>query len=302
MRAAPLQVRDARVGGAGAGAAAGADAAAEAAEAAAPQPLLAGVLRLGERFAFTMSNPPFFEDLAEAGRNPRTACGGTAAEMVCAGGEAAFVAQHVAESAAPALRGAVQWFTTMCGKKATLRAATAQLRALRATVRTTVFAQGRTQRWGLAWSWSAAAAAAERAPVRAAAAAAPRPCAKASFTLRVGRAPSAAADALAALRAAAEAAGALRCATDAAAFAVSGALPLASGSKRPREDGGGGDDASASHAFAASVLQHAPGELTVQLALRGAAPGGAPPPQSAQAAFGALAQAVQRALTARWPS
>jgi 23S rRNA A1618 N6-methylase RlmF len=30
----------------------------------------------GERFHFCMCNPPFFESLAEANRNPNTACGG----------------------------------------------------------------------------------------------------------------------------------------------------------------------------------------------------------------------------------
>ena len=101
--------------------------------------------------AFCMCNPPFFESLDEAGRNPATAYGGTAAEMVypgghpasrghiarrcrpahapttCpapamppAGGELAFVSALVADSLR--LRGAVHWYTSMVGKKATLRA------------------------------------------------------------------------------------------------------------------------------------------------------------------------------------
>ena len=171
------------------------------ADAASTPPLLAllsGVVRPGERFAFTMCNPPFFDDLAEAGRNPGTACGGTAAEMAVRGGEAAFVAAHIAESATPALRNASHWFTTLCGKKATLRAAVAELRRLRAAaVRTTVFSQGRTQRWGLAWSWADAAAAQAQAPLPLLVPMAARPCASASLTLRVGRAAGAAAAALA---------------------------------------------------------------------------------------------------------
>ena len=38
-------------------------------------PILPPAMREGERFAFTMCNPPFFERLEEAGRNPATAFG-----------------------------------------------------------------------------------------------------------------------------------------------------------------------------------------------------------------------------------
>ena len=48
----------------------------------------------------SMCNPPFFETLEEAGRNPATAFGGTAEEMVCPGGELAFVLQMVEDSVA----------------------------------------------------------------------------------------------------------------------------------------------------------------------------------------------------------
>lgn len=44
-----------------------------------------GCCATGRRFAFCMCNPPFFESMAEAGRNPSTAFGGTAAEMVYPG-------------------------------------------------------------------------------------------------------------------------------------------------------------------------------------------------------------------------
>ena len=36
-------------------------------------------------FHFSMCNPPFFENIEEAGRNQRTAFGGTPEEMVCPG-------------------------------------------------------------------------------------------------------------------------------------------------------------------------------------------------------------------------
>jgi 23S rRNA (adenine1618-N6)-methyltransferase len=48
--------------------------------------IVSGALKRGERIAFCMCNPPFFESLEEAGRNPATAYGGTAAEMVYPGG------------------------------------------------------------------------------------------------------------------------------------------------------------------------------------------------------------------------
>ena len=64
--------------------------------------LAAGVLvpavQEGEGFTFTMCNPPFFESMEEAGQNPATAFSGTAVEMVCPGGELAFVTRMVADS------------------------------------------------------------------------------------------------------------------------------------------------------------------------------------------------------------
>ncbi len=58
-----------------------------------------------------MCNPPFFSSLAEAGANPGTACGGTSVEMVCPGGELAFVRRMVHDSRALGKR--VHWYTTM---------------------------------------------------------------------------------------------------------------------------------------------------------------------------------------------
>lgn len=60
--------------------------------------ILCPVVEAGERFAFSMCNPPFFSSLEEAGRNPATAFQGTAAEMVWPGGELAFVTKMVEDS------------------------------------------------------------------------------------------------------------------------------------------------------------------------------------------------------------
>lgn len=61
-------------------------------------PLLFDVVRDGESFDFCMCNPPFFESIEESGLNPKTSCGGTHAEMVCPGGEKAFVTRIIEDS------------------------------------------------------------------------------------------------------------------------------------------------------------------------------------------------------------
>lgn len=61
-------------------------------------PILVGVVKAGEKFDFCMCNPPFFETMEEAGLNPNTSCGGTPAEMVCAGGEQAFISRIIQDS------------------------------------------------------------------------------------------------------------------------------------------------------------------------------------------------------------
>lgn len=61
-------------------------------------PILFGVVREGEYFDFCMCNPPFFESMEEAGLNPKTSCGGTSEEMVCHGGERAFVTRIIEDS------------------------------------------------------------------------------------------------------------------------------------------------------------------------------------------------------------
>lgn len=66
---------------------------------------------------------------------------GTDAEMVCPGGEVAFVGQMVMDSVV--LRDTVHWYTSMVGKKSTLKTVKLLLRQHGATaVRTTELAQG----------------------------------------------------------------------------------------------------------------------------------------------------------------
>jgi 23S rRNA (adenine1618-N6)-methyltransferase len=61
-------------------------------------PILLGVVKESESFDFCMCNPPFFESIQEAGLNPRTSCGGTTEEMVCPGGELAFITHIIEDS------------------------------------------------------------------------------------------------------------------------------------------------------------------------------------------------------------
>lgn len=60
--------------------------------------ILLGVVRDDEKFDFCMCNPPFFETIEEAGLNPKTSCGGTPEEMVCPGGEKAFITRIIEDS------------------------------------------------------------------------------------------------------------------------------------------------------------------------------------------------------------
>ena len=120
-------------------------------------------------------NPPFFDqDAGElAGQNPRTDYGGTRVEMWCSGGEEAFVVNLIRES--QRYKDRCLWFSSMCGKKRTLKDAKAELEKLRnqdhkagedkkeeqaehdgvrsVTYRVRTLEQGSTTRWVVAWSW-----------------------------------------------------------------------------------------------------------------------------------------------------
>ncbi|CAN7136578.1 unnamed protein product [Brassica rapa subsp. narinosa] len=114
--------------------------------------VLVGLVKESETFDFCMCNPPFFETFEEAGLNPKTSCGGTHEEMVCVGGEQAFVSRIIQDSAV--LRERFRWYTSMLGKKANLKLLISKLWEVGVTVvKTTEFVQGQTSRWGLAWSF-----------------------------------------------------------------------------------------------------------------------------------------------------
>lgn len=109
---------------------------------------------------FVMTNPPFYAsddellDLAaRKAQPPHSACTGAAVEMVCEGGEVAFVGRMVEESLV--LRDRVQWYTAMLGKQSSLETLIERLRGHGITnFAATTFIQGsRTRRWALGWSF-----------------------------------------------------------------------------------------------------------------------------------------------------
>ncbi|GFS12673.1 methyltransferase-like protein [Elysia marginata] len=113
-------------------------------------------------FDFCMCNPPFFADHMEAqglvttrsDDRPEAGSVSTASPQECivAGGEVAFVRQMIEESTV--LREKIRVYTSMLGKKSSLAQLKEELRHQKVTkFSTTEFCQGKTMRWGLAWTF-----------------------------------------------------------------------------------------------------------------------------------------------------
>lgn len=114
-----------------------------------------------KRIDFTMTNPPFYESEVEMlksaskkDRPPHSACTGAPIEMVCEGGEVAFVSRVLEESLF--LKERVQWYTAMFGMVTSLEIMVDKLRDRAIdNYAVTEFVQGnRTRRWALAWSFA----------------------------------------------------------------------------------------------------------------------------------------------------
>jgi 23S rRNA (adenine1618-N6)-methyltransferase len=132
-----------------------------------PGHIFQGLLRDGETFTLSMCNPPFHASAQEAraatrrklanlgiAGAPRLNFGGRDAELWCPGGEAAFLARMIAESAQIPLR--CRWFSALVARSANLpglRRALAEAGAT--TVRTLDMAQGQKQSRILAWTFQA---------------------------------------------------------------------------------------------------------------------------------------------------
>ncbi|KAJ2758104.1 hypothetical protein H4S06_002858 [Coemansia sp. BCRC 34490] len=111
-------------------------------------------------FTFSMCNPPFYDSPAErqqlrqmkqVGR-PTLDTSGKDDELYTEGGEEAFLTRLVNESAIHKTR--VKWYTTMVGKKGTLKLLKSKIRGAGAKhISEGTLIQGRTTRWVLAWSF-----------------------------------------------------------------------------------------------------------------------------------------------------
>ncbi|XP_055344158.1 RNA N6-adenosine-methyltransferase mettl16-like [Paramacrobiotus metropolitanus] len=121
-------------------------------------PLMSAVESSGRHFTFCMSNPPFFESQSErtekASYKPPKLSANPVAESdaVAEGGEVAFVGKMIEESLL--LENKIKIYTSMLGKKSSLTPLKTLLHSKHLAFTTTEFCQGRTMRWGLAWSTS----------------------------------------------------------------------------------------------------------------------------------------------------
>lgn len=135
-----------------------------------PERIFEGLLRAGEVFDLTLCNPPFHASQREAqegtarkwrnlGRDaalqkkaPVLNFGGQGAELWCPGGEAAFVARMIEESAGLSAR--CLWFTTLVSKASNLPAVRRALKQTGALeTRILDMAQGQKKSRIVAWTF-----------------------------------------------------------------------------------------------------------------------------------------------------
>ncbi|KAL4223936.1 Methyltransferase-like protein 16 [Mactra antiquata] len=124
--------------------------------------ILIGLLDEGETYDFCMCNPPFYSDHLEAqgitssrsdGRSDSSSVStASEAESIAWGGEVRFVSQMIEESLK--LKDRVRLFTSLLGKKTSLSLLKDVLSRNKIDkYSTTEFCQGRTMRWGIAWTF-----------------------------------------------------------------------------------------------------------------------------------------------------
>ena len=110
------------------------------------------------KFDFCMTNPPFYATEEEATAD-RKGDGRSRTDMSVGegvypgGGEIQFVGDMIADSLE--LTDSVTWYTSMVSKKSSLVELKQKLRSQlgRGAVRTATFVQGKTRRWGIAWTY-----------------------------------------------------------------------------------------------------------------------------------------------------
>ncbi|KAK8810715.1 hypothetical protein WA158_007290 [Blastocystis sp. Blastoise] len=104
-------------------------------------------------YDFSMCNPPFFIHQDEACTNPSTCCMGTSNELITKGGEEQFIVRYIDESIL--YKDQIDWFTCLIGKKKTLKTILKYLQTKEIkNICSTTFYQGKTSRWGIAWSFT----------------------------------------------------------------------------------------------------------------------------------------------------
>ncbi len=169
---------------------------------AAPESILAGVVKEGERYDVTLCNPPFHASAAEAQAGTRRKWrnlgkpgpakdsreapvlnfGGQASELWCAGGEVGFIGRLITESAKR--HNLCLWYTSLVSKEASLPALIRALRGAHVRERRVIeMVHGQKRSRIIAWSflndkgrqdwraarWGAKPAATSETPVTAAA-------------------------------------------------------------------------------------------------------------------------------------
>ncbi|XP_066940951.1 uncharacterized protein [Macrobrachium rosenbergii] len=111
---------------------------------------------------FMMCNPPFFGSLEETDSmnksrkdrgEPRSVATGAVQETVTEGGEVSFICQMIDESFL--FREKVRIFSSMIGTKAHVKEVKDKLKSVSpAHIAAVEFCQGRTMRWGVAWTFN----------------------------------------------------------------------------------------------------------------------------------------------------
>ncbi|CAO3599704.1 unnamed protein product [Absidia cylindrospora] len=111
-------------------------------------------------YDFCMCNPPFYASEQEVQEGyeskelePSAICTGTPFEMITVDGEYGFIQRMILESVRHKDR--IRWYTCMIGLKRTIRPIVQILKQNKITnYVVTEFCQGRTKRWGIAWSFT----------------------------------------------------------------------------------------------------------------------------------------------------
>ncbi len=110
------------------------------------------------RFDFCMTNPPFYSNEQEASQprkgDERDRTDMSSNESIYPGGELGFALDMIYDSLS--IRDDVIWYSLMLSRKHSLVQVEKELKRLgfgRSSIRTTEFQQGKTTRWGVAWTY-----------------------------------------------------------------------------------------------------------------------------------------------------